>query len=108
MADNKSTGESKKDFTKEEAAQRRAEVTKFYKTNLPHLKAQLEYEKLLTDIEQTRVTRIQAQMFLAQTYANSEEGDEDRDITEAKKEFQDASNEINKSFTHPYKASMRK
>ena len=72
MADNKSTGESKKDFTKEEAAQRRAEVTKFYKTNLPHLKAQ--------------------------TYANSEEGDEDRDITEAKKEFQDASNEINKSF----------
>jgi hypothetical protein len=104
MADKKSTAkvaESDKDISKakEQAAKRRTEVTKFYKDNLPHLKAQLEYEQLLTDIEQTRVKRIQAQMFLAQTYGSPEEGEEGaEDVAEAKKEFSEAVDSVKQSF----------
>lgn len=104
MADKKSTAktnQSDKDINqvKEQAAKRRAEVTKFYKENLPHLKAQLEYEQLLTDIEQTRVKRIQAQMFLAQTYGGPEEGEEGaEEVAEAKKEFAESIDNVKQSF----------
>lgn len=56
-------------LSKEQLAARRREITEFYKSNIPHLKAQKEYEQLLTDIEELRAKRVQAQMFLAQAYA---------------------------------------
>ena len=54
------------ELSKEELAERRKEITDYYKDNIKHLKIQLEYEELLMNIEKTRAERIQAQMFLAQ------------------------------------------
>ena len=94
MADKANT-KSETEMSKEDIAKRRSEVTKFYESNIKHLKVQLEYENLLTEIEKTRVSRIQAQMFLAQTYGNDAT---DEDVTEAKKEFDEAAGELKKGF----------
>lgn len=59
-------------MSKEQIAKRRAEVTKYYKEQIPHLKTQLQYEELMTNIEEQRVKRLQAQAFLAQAYAEPE------------------------------------
>ena len=63
-----------REMTKEELAARRAEITKFYKESISHLKVQKEYEVLLMEIEEARAKRIQAQMFLAQALTAQEEG----------------------------------
>lgn len=60
------------EMSKEEIAQRRQEITSFYKDSIKHLKVQKEYEQLLTDIEECRAKRMQAQMFLAQSLASQE------------------------------------
>ena len=62
------------ELSKEELAERRKEITDYYKENIKHLKIQLEYEELLMSIEKTRAERIQAQMFLAQATMNNGEG----------------------------------
>ena len=49
--------------------EKRKEITKYYKDNIPHLKTQLQYEELLRDIEKTRAERMQAQMFIAKSSA---------------------------------------
>tara|TARA_R100000081_G_C4673445_1_gene93767 strand:+ start:270 stop:548 length:279 start_codon:yes stop_codon:yes gene_type:complete len=49
--------------------EKRKEITKYYKDNIPHLKTQLQYEELLRDIEKTRTERMQAQMFMAKSQA---------------------------------------
>ena len=100
MANKKTTVKadaSPETMSKEDTAKRRAEITKFYKDNITHLKVQLEYEKLMTEIEQARVQRIQAQMFLAQAYANPDE-EQSEETREARKEFDEASNGLKKSF----------
>jgi len=70
-------------LSKEELAERREEITNFYKDNIPHLEVQADYEMLLAQIEKSRAERMQAQMFMAQQYSeqnkagvdpNSEEG----------------------------------
>lgn len=66
-------------LSKEEIIKRRVEVTNFYKENIKHLKVQLEYEQLLTDIEKLRAERLQAQAFLAQAYASPEDQQESSD-----------------------------
>ena len=60
-------------MSKEEIAQRRQEITSFYKDSIKHLKVQKEYEELLTAIEESRAKRMQAQMFLAQSLASQEQ-----------------------------------
>lgn len=65
--------EGVKEMSKEEIAKRKAEVSAFYKENIKHLKIQKEYESLLTDIEEIRAKRLQAQMFQAQTYQGMED-----------------------------------
>jgi len=65
-------------LTPEEIKARRTEITKFYKDQLPHLKVQAEYERLMTEIEEYRAKRLQAQAFLANAYEtmeNDEEGE---------------------------------
>jgi|TARA_B110000914_G_scaffold225871_1_gene247984 hypothetical protein len=69
-----STEKQAPELSKEELAERRVEITTFYKENIKHLKVQKEYEELLRDVEKARVERLQAQMFLAQAYAAQEEG----------------------------------
>jgi|TARA_Y100000287_G_C14171356_1_gene330011 hypothetical protein len=65
---------NQKELSKEEMAQRREEITNFYKDNIPHLTVQAEYEALLCDIEESRAKRMQAQMYLAQAFAAQKEG----------------------------------
>ena len=66
------TPETTTEMSPEEMKKKRAEITKFYRESIKNLEVQLEYEKLLTDIEKQRAERVQAQMFLAQAYGASE------------------------------------
>ena len=61
-------------LTKEQLAERREEITAFYKDNIPHLEVQADYEMLLSAIEKARAERMQAQMYMAQQYAAQKEG----------------------------------
>lgn len=89
MAEVKNAPETQETPSPEEMKQRRQEITTFYKDNIKHLKVQLEYETLLTDIEKARAERLQAQVVMAQVYAA-----QDRATKDAKedwdKEFEDA------------------
>jgi hypothetical protein len=77
-------------LSKEELATRRAEITEFYKDNIPHLEVQADYEMLLSAIEKARAERMQAQMFMAQQYAEqNKDGAVAPDSDEAKA-FKDA------------------
>lgn len=69
-------------MSKEEIAQRRQEITNFYKDSIKHLKVQKEYEELLTDIEESRAKRMQAQMFLAQSLASQDQELQSEENTE--------------------------
>tara|TARA_R110002020_G_scaffold107192_2_gene249127 strand:+ start:19039 stop:19341 length:303 start_codon:yes stop_codon:yes gene_type:complete len=75
------------ELSKEELSKRREEITEFYKDNIPHLEIQADYEMLLASIEKSRAERMQAQMFMAQQYANQNEVN--KDSPEAKA-FQEA------------------
>jgi hypothetical protein len=71
------------ELTKEQLNARREEITAFYKENLPHLEVQAEYEMLLAAIEKARAERMQAQMFMAQQYADQKDGGVPADSEEA-------------------------
>ena len=64
-------------LSQEEVKARRAEITKFYKDQIPHLKVQAEYERLMTEIEENRAKRMQAQAFLANAYMEIEGAKDD-------------------------------
>ena len=64
--------EDVKELSKDELKERREKVTAYYEDHIPHLKVQLEYERLLTEIEENRAKRAQAQKFLAQIMAPEE------------------------------------
>ena len=70
-------------LSKKELAERREEITAFYKDNIPHLEVQADYEMLLAQIEKSRAERMQAQMFMAQQYADEKEGGVASDSEEA-------------------------
>lgn len=76
MAETKEKPQAKeevKQLSEKEIAERRQKITKYYEEQIPHLKIQLEYEELMTNIEETRAKRLQAQAFLAQAYGPAEE-----------------------------------
>ena len=52
-------------------------MLKFYEGSMPYLKAQLEYEKMLSDIDEMRFKRTQIQMQYAMMMAPPEEGEEE-------------------------------
>jgi hypothetical protein len=62
-------------MSKEELQERRQKITDYYTEHIPHLKVQLEYEKLLTEIEENRAKRVQAQKFMAQVLASEDTGE---------------------------------
>ena len=72
------------ELSPEELKERRKEITEFYKDNIPHLTVQAEYEELLATIDKARAERMQAQMFMAQQYADQKEGGVASDSEEAK------------------------
>jgi hypothetical protein len=74
-------------LSEKQLKERREEITKFYKDNIPHLTVQAEYENLLAEIDKARAERLQAQIFMAQAVAqqNASEGpsDEEKAFKEA-------------------------
>jgi hypothetical protein len=89
--------ENNKQLSQEEVRARRAEITKFYKDQIPHLKVQAEYERLMTEIEENRAKRMQAQAFLANAYMEIEGVKDDVEVSKAnekaQKEFEKMKNE---------------
>ena len=69
----KSAEEIAAEVSKKEMEVKRDEITAYYKTSLPHLQTQLEYETVLKDIEAARAERIQAQTFIANAMAQQQE-----------------------------------
>ena len=57
----------------EELAAKKEEMLTFYKESMPYLEAQLAYEKMLSEIDETRLKRTQIQMAYAQMMAPPEE-----------------------------------
>ncbi len=86
---NSDLSEKEPQLSKEELSKRREEITTFYKDNIPHLEVQADYEMLLAAIEKARAERMQAQMFMAQQYADQKEGAVDPNSEEGKA-FQEA------------------
>ena len=89
--------ENSKQLSQEEVRARRSEITKFYKDQIPHLKVQAEYERLMTEIEENRAKRMQAQAFLANAYMEIEGAKDDVEVSKtnekAQKEFEKMKNE---------------
>jgi hypothetical protein len=86
---NPDLSEKEPQLSKEELSNRREEITTFYKDNIPHLEVQADYEMLLAAIEKARAERMQAQMFMAQQYADQKETGVDPNSKEGKA-FQEA------------------
>lgn len=83
---------NKQPLSPEEADKRRKEITDFYKKQIPHLKVQAQYETLMTEIEENRAKRIQAQAFIANAYMEMEKPENESADSEAAKEFNAATN----------------
>ena len=69
MADKTKNPKESVELSEKELAEKRDEITKYYKDHVPHLQAQYEYEGLLRDIEKCRAERMQAQKFMTQMNA---------------------------------------
>ena len=68
--------ENPENLSPEELAARKEDMLTFYKQSMPYLEAQLEYEKMLSDIDEMRLKRTQIQMTYAQMMAPPEEDDD--------------------------------
>tara|TARA_B100001758_G_scaffold247851_1_gene267745 strand:+ start:6916 stop:7230 length:315 start_codon:yes stop_codon:yes gene_type:complete len=80
------------ELTPQQLEEKRAEISKFYKDNIKHLKVQLEYETLLCDIEKRRAERTQAQMFMVQAQAAAN-GQQNPNAEQMSEEFEKAMKE---------------
>ena len=111
MADiNENPNNEANQLSPEELAERRAQITKYYKEHIPSLKIQLEYETILRDIEKMRAERLQAQMFVAKTMSTPPEAPEmpqapqQKRAVNPKEEFNKALKETN----NPEKRTLKK
>lgn len=92
---NSDLSEKEPQLSKEELSKRREEITTFYKDNIPHLEVQADYEMLLAAIEKARAERMQAQMFMAQAYAEqNKSGEPSQDELAFKKAMEDAAKNV--------------
>jgi len=60
--------ESKKQYSKEEVAEMRAQMLEYYNTEIPFLKLQLEFEDLGAQIEESKARKYVAMAQAAQAY----------------------------------------
>jgi len=67
------------DLSPEELEARRDEMKQFYENSVPYLEAQAKYEKLLTDVEESRYRRATMQMQYASMMASTQGSDFDID-----------------------------
>lgn len=65
--------ENQQELSPEELAERKEEMLKFYTESMPYLKAQFEYEKALSEIDEIRFKRAQIQMQFGMMMSEPEE-----------------------------------
>jgi len=71
-----------RELTQEELAARKDEMKQFYDESLPYLESQAKYEKLLTEIEESRFKRATLQI----QWANIMAAQQEQDMAEEEKE----------------------
>ena len=65
--------ENPENLSPEELTAKKEEMLQFYEESMPYLKAQLNYEKMLSEIDEMRLKRTQIQMAYAQMMAPPQE-----------------------------------
>ncbi len=65
--------ENPENLSPEELKVKKEEMLQFYKESMPYLEAQLDYEKMLSEIDEMRLKRTQIQMAYAQMMAPPED-----------------------------------
>jgi hypothetical protein len=65
--------ENPENLSPEELTAKKEEMLQFYEESMPYLEAQLNYEKMLSEIDEMRLKRTQIQMAYAQMMAPPQE-----------------------------------
>lgn len=75
------------EMTPEQLAEQKEKMLEFYRNSMPYLKAQLDYEKMLLDIDETRFKRssIQYQFAMMVNPQPQEEDNEQEESSEPAK-----------------------
>jgi len=73
--------EEQKDLTPEEIQERKEKLLSYYEEQVKFLTAQLEYETLVTDIEEQRAKRVQIQAAIAGYFAPEPGEEEEEEIS---------------------------
>lgn len=71
--------ENYEELTPEQLEQQKQDLIDFYKSSIETLQIQLDYEKLVTEIEETRLGRLVAQARIAQILAPPPESNEEEE-----------------------------
>lgn len=69
--------ENPENLSAEELAIKKEEMLAFYEESMPYLEAQLNYEKMLSEIDEMRLKRTHIQMQYAQMMAPPEDSEEE-------------------------------
>ena len=69
--------EQEQELTPEQLTERKEQMLNFYKESIPYLEAQLNYETLLTSIDEVRFKRTNIQMQYAMLASEMQEGPEE-------------------------------
>lgn len=77
MSEDQNQYGEERELSAEEINQHKEELMQFYKSALPQLEAQFEYESLVADIEEARLRRVMAQARMAQIMAPPVDDDDD-------------------------------
>lgn len=72
--------EENKELTPEEVKERKEKLVQYYTEQVDFLTVQLEYETLVTAIEEQRAKRLQFQVMVANMLAQDDEEDEEEDL----------------------------
>ena len=75
------------EMTPEQLAEQKEKMLEFYRNSMPYLKAQLDYEKMLLEIDETRFKRssIQYQFAMMVNGPQQEEEDDQEESSEPNK-----------------------
>lgn len=77
--------EQELDLTPEQLTERKEQMLNFYKESIPYLEAQLNYENLLTSIDEVRFKRTNIQMQYAMLASEMQEGPEEETTEPSKR-----------------------
>jgi hypothetical protein len=81
--------ENNQQMSAEELDKKKKEMLKYYKDSLPYLKAQIEYEEALANLDEIRLKRVRLQhefAYLTQAPESESEENLEKEINQATKE----------------------